>query len=261
VVCLDDLQWADEGSLRLLHAALTVVGDVPMLLAGARRMDVVDGALAGAELLAALPAAVSRIAVEPLTLGQVDELVTALVGGPLPATVLTRVAERTGGNAFLVQEVATLLAESPAALDTAVPAGVHDLLGRRLARLPAGCLEVLAVLSVLGGEAQIDELAAVYGDTDVAVRGELDPAVRAGLVRLRVGARRGRRERLEEWLRRSAAAGVESAPAGPGSDFSEAPASGFEPAALEPVAAPACPPGPATISFPRRRFWSLTSWR
>lgn len=34
--------------------------------------------------------------------------------------------------------------------------------------------------------------------------------------------------------------------AGPGSDFSEAPALECKPAALEPVAAPGCPPGPVT---------------
>jgi hypothetical protein len=32
--------------------------------------------------------------------------------------------------------------------------------------------------------------------------------------------------------------------AGPGSDFSEVPMLGCEPAALEPAAVPACPPGP-----------------
>ena len=36
--------------------------------------------------------------------------------------------------------------------------------------------------------------------------------------------------------------------AGPGSDLSEVPVSGREPAALEPVDAPACPPGPAPSS-------------
>lgn len=37
--------------------------------------------------------------------------------------------------------------------------------------------------------------------------------------------------------------------AGPGSDFSEASTLGLESAALDPVAAPACPPGPVTVTL------------
>jgi hypothetical protein len=36
--------------------------------------------------------------------------------------------------------------------------------------------------------------------------------------------------------------------AGPGSDWSEGPASGYEPAALESGVAPTCPPGPVAIA-------------
>ena len=43
--------------------------------------------------------------------------------------------------------------------------------------------------------------------------------------------------------------------AGPGSDFSEVPAAGCQPAALEPVAAPVCPPGPAALVRASRTIW------
>jgi hypothetical protein len=43
---------------------------------------------------------------------------------------------------------------------------------------------------------------------------------------------------------------VECLVAGPGSDFSEVPALGCESVALEPVAAPVCPPGPVPVSAP-----------
>jgi hypothetical protein len=50
------------------------------------------------------------------------------------------------------------------------------------------------------------------------------------------GAGSNRENGLADWRR--------SLLAGPGSDFSEAPAPGCEPAALEPAAVPTCPPGP-----------------
>ncbi len=49
--------------------------------------------------------------------------------------------------------------------------------------------------------------------------------------------------------------GVGSLVAGPGSDFSEVPAAGCEPAALEPVAVPTCPPGPAAWARASRAIW------
>jgi hypothetical protein len=50
--------------------------------------------------------------------------------------------------------------------------------------------------------------------------------------------------------------GVGSFPAGPGSGFSEVPVQGLEPAALEPVAVPGCPPGPVPGALA-----SLVIWR
>jgi hypothetical protein len=43
--------------------------------------------------------------------------------------------------------------------------------------------------------------------------------------------------------------------AGPGSDFSEVPAPGCEPAALELAAVPMCPPGPAAFARVSRTIW------
>jgi hypothetical protein len=42
---------------------------------------------------------------------------------------------------------------------------------------------------------------------------------------------------------------------GPGSDLSEVPVVGCEPAALEPVAVPRCPPGPAALARASRSIW------
>src|ERR1022692_2082983 len=49
--------------------------------------------------------------------------------------------------------------------------------------------------------------------------------------------------------------GVGSFAAGPGSDFSKAPVQGLEPAALEPVAVPGCPPGPVFEALASLIIW------
>lgn len=192
VVCLDDLQWADEGSLRLLHAAIAGTADAAVLLAGSRRIDLEDGDPRTADLLAALPSSMVRMTVEALGPDQVGEFVSALTGCPVTPDLLDRVVQRTGGNPFFVREVTALLAESANGADTAVPPGARDVLNRRLARLPARCREVLGVLSVLGEQATFDDVAAVCGTSDVAVRRQLDPAVRSGWIHTDPARRRMR---------------------------------------------------------------------
>lgn len=184
VLCLDDLHWADRPSLGLLHEAITALADVPVLVAGSRRADVAGADPGVADLLAALPSAMARMTVEPLTSGQVGELVSALTGRPVQSDVLGRMVQRTGGNPFFVRELAALLVESGSAAATALPPGVRDVLDRRLARLPAACREVLAALSVLGEQAGFGDLAAVCGLSDRALLRDLDPAVRSGWIRV-----------------------------------------------------------------------------
>src|SRR6266536_4830554 len=66
----------------------------------------------------------------------------------------------------------------------------------------------------------------------------------------------GRREVAEERIVLLAGVGVGSCAAGPGSDFSEVPVQGLEPATLEPVVVPVCPPGPVAVARA-----SLVIWR
>ena len=149
VLALDDLQWADDGSLALLHYVL-------------RRSP-------GARLAVVLgirPATVGRDALEPLAAGGVPLTTVAL--GPLPAdetavlarslgvtdpALLTRIAAESGGNPFFVTE-----------LSRAAPAGVHP--GEPLAVTPALRRLVTDRLAGLGPDVRrVAELAAVMGRT------------------------------------------------------------------------------------------------
>src|SRR5512142_2922868 len=64
----------------------------------------------------------------------------------------------------------------------------------------------------------------------------------------------GRRELAGERIGLLTGAGVGLLAAGPGSDFSEEPVQGSEPATLEPVAVPVCPPGPVARRFASARI-------
>lgn len=166
MVALDDLHWADEGSLRLLEFAARHLTAHAVLLLGAYRDE------EGGQVLRRLAGTGERVLLPGLARAEVAALMTELTGtAPAPAVALD-VWRRTGGNPLLVRELTRLLAaqggyRQPTASTPELLDSVRDILERRLARLSQPCAELLTVAAVLGPEARIDVLHRVAGD-DVA---------------------------------------------------------------------------------------------
>jgi len=179
VIVLDDLHWADVGSLRLLGFAAKELRRVPVLLAGSYRDVEVEGTEAGG-LLAAMGA--DRIRLTGLDRAAVGELLAATAGAPAPAELVRAVADRSGGNPLFVQELARLMAAQGTAAAGGVPDSIKPVLARRLARLSQPCQELLTTAAVIGERFGVDVLARSTGSAGAAVLGLLDEAVRARLV-------------------------------------------------------------------------------
>jgi len=175
LIVLDDLHWADPSSLKLLrHVVATGAGRIALL--GARRaLPPPSGALA--EVLEALARyGGARIDLDGLAEAEVRTLVHAVTGREADAAEAARLRDRTGGNAFLLTELARLdSAES-------VPAAVADVVAARAATLPEPARELLRAAAVVGREFDLALLAAVTGDTEDEVLDRLDPALAEGLV-------------------------------------------------------------------------------
>ena len=187
VVVVDDLHWADVSSLRLLVFLARHVRDAPVLVIGTYRdVEVAVGDHPVRRLLGELAGQAELVQLAGLTAGEVGELLE-MVCGEQPPTVLVRaVHDRTGGNPFFVRQIARLLASQGASLDrapvTGVPPAVGEVLARRLARLPAEVVDLLAVASVVGRRFRVAMVAAVAGAAiEVAVR-LVDGAVRAAVL-------------------------------------------------------------------------------
>ena len=178
LVVLDDLHRADGETLTILA---DVAADRPaariLLLCGYRPAEV-TGPLADclAGLAAREPA---RIALGGLDVAATGQLIVATCARPVDAETATAIAERTGGNPFFIRETARLLdSEGALAATTSVPAGVREVLQRRIARLPAVAQTILGQAAVLGTETGVDVLADVAGaEEDVLL-----DAVEAGLL-------------------------------------------------------------------------------
>lgn len=169
LVVLDDLHRAEGETLQMLRAVVTGLAGAPVLVVATLR-----GAEVGPDLQAALAALADPIAdrIEPAPLRR-DDVVALLerhgVAHPSPATAAL-VATRTAGNPLFVRELARLIAsEGLAAAEHTVPAGVRDVLRRRLARLPAPARSALSRIAVLGRDADVDVALELSGDPDAGL--------------------------------------------------------------------------------------------
>ncbi|HEX4817751.1 MAG TPA: BTAD domain-containing putative transcriptional regulator [Nonomuraea sp.] len=172
LIVLDDLHRADAETLALLTHVVSSAKGSPMLVIGSYRHTEVTEDLA--DTLAALAAhEPMRIQLTGLAPAEVAELVRLIC--PADDAPVAEIAERTGGNPFFVREMARLL---DAEGTLGVPAGVRDVLRRRVARLPATAQTMLRMGAVIGRECDLDTLMAVSGSDEDGVL----EAVEAGLV-------------------------------------------------------------------------------
>ena len=177
VVVLDDLQWADDASLRLLEFASRHLTVDPVLVVGAYRDDEAP------HRLRRLAEATEQIPLAGLARAEVAELMTAISGTSWTEAAATSVWRRTGGNPFLVRELTRLaVAHGDAGSGTTLAAGVYDrvrdVVERRLARLSQPCADLLAVAAVIGPELPMAVLRRVAAETG-DLPGLLDEAVGA----------------------------------------------------------------------------------
>jgi predicted ATPase len=160
LVVVDDLHWADMGSLGLLAFLAAELRAARLVVLGTYRdVDVAAGQPL-AETLGALARqpVVERIALGGLGTADVARLVATTVGTRPGERLVRAVHERTEGNPFFVTELLRLLqsegklqgGDAMTAARRAIPVGVREVLQRRLARLPEQTNAVLLVGAIAG---------------------------------------------------------------------------------------------------------------
>jgi DNA-binding SARP family transcriptional activator len=185
LVVLDDLQWADATSLELLTFLAGRLADEPVFVLGTvRELDVGRND----QLVAALAemtrrAGSRRIGLRGLDAEETNRLLDRVTGVEVSSTVATAIHDRAEGNPFYATELARLLVEDVALDDAAaavaarVPAGVRDVVRRRLARLPESTIDLLQTGAVIGRDIDLTLLALAADRSFDGCLDDLEPAI------------------------------------------------------------------------------------
>jgi DNA-binding CsgD family transcriptional regulator len=181
LIVLDDLQWADAATVRLLvHLATGVTPARLMVVVTYRDTETIGPeSLRAAVAALAREASVSRIRLVGLGEAEVAAHLAAVTGWEVPDSVATAIWRRTGGNPFFVGELGRLLVSSA---DGQLPDGVRDAVRDRLGRLSLSCRTVVAAAAVLGSEVDPVAVAHVTGSDVETVVAALDEASMAAIM-------------------------------------------------------------------------------
>jgi AAA ATPase domain len=192
LLVLDDLQWAERSSLLLLRHVLDAPPEAHVLVVVTLRDGDVEG-MGPLHTLGLFEAgdAVERLELSGLPPSAIERLVAQALGRPVDdeeAEIARWLAEETAGNPLFVQEILRGLDVSDPggslrAVRDRLPERLHDVVRWRLDRLAPQVGDALAAASFIGEEFGLDVLAAALERPALDVRGCLDDAVHAGLVR------------------------------------------------------------------------------
>jgi len=170
LLAIDDLQWADEGSLRLLHYLSRNIRSNKVMICAAYSPEELN---ANDTFAHSMPETLRRMGIENLFFEiklnrlnqmQTTELIESLVGKKgLPAEFTNLLYEESEGNPFFVEEVLKSLVNEglidvdsyrwETSIETSrirLPTTVKDVIARRIDRLDEKTKNMLRYVSVIG---------------------------------------------------------------------------------------------------------------
>ncbi|MGH3016547.1 MAG: AAA family ATPase, partial [Gaiellaceae bacterium] len=181
LLAIDDLQWLDRESARVLQFALRRLRDEPIGMLAAFRSGRERTPLELERIFS--EDRLRRVHVSPLSLGALHRLLRDRLDANFPRPTLRRIHETSGGNPFFALELARVLERHGRPLDPGerlpVPDDVHELSRDRLAALPPETAAALRAAAALSQPTLALVSAAARGDRSV-----LEPAIEAQIVEL-----------------------------------------------------------------------------
>jgi len=173
LVAIDDVQWLDPPSRRIIAFALKRLGDAPVGILATQRGDTDDPL----DLHHALDEWFAEIRLGPLSSGALHHLVRTRLGVRIPRPLMARVHEASGGNPMFALEFARSLVgrHRPQLGPMSMPESLQELVNARVRDYPQNIRRLLAIV-VAADHPTPSLLAAV----DARVSGVLHAALDTG---------------------------------------------------------------------------------
>jgi DNA-binding CsgD family transcriptional regulator len=208
LLVLDDLQWADEASAVLLADVVRQLRGTLILVLATYRESAASDDDTSAGLLPRLSADANteRVDLLGLAAGAVGDMLLA-AGLPASADQAGEVHSETGGNPFLVRELARMLAEQRRG--GPVPGRVAEATAHRLAQLSDPARALARTAAVAGNNFSAGVVARILEVRVLALLGPLDECRAAGF--LVAGDRPGDHRFSHALVRSAVAAGLSAA--------------------------------------------------
>jgi predicted ATPase/DNA-binding SARP family transcriptional activator len=225
LLILDDLHWADDSTLQLLHFLIRqtvgVSEEVRLLMVGTYRPEEIGPASLLNHLQTESKAGgpfgrrIQMIELSGLKEDQLNVLLNAQVGSTCSRQLLLQLNERTQGNPFFAQQMVAVLRNESALQDGAgglqletitgpeLPQAVREAITRRFRHLTAERREVLALSAFLGREFSYPSLEMAWAGDEETLLGTLDYALQAALIQETPTGYTFRHPLLHEVLRES----------------------------------------------------------
>ena len=198
LIFIDDLHWADQGTLALLRYLLRRLQEARILILAPYREAELDRThpLSAALVEWNRERLATRVALGRLSAEETGAMLAALLGEANTSPELGEAIHReTDGNPFFIEEVVKSLIERgeifrveggwdrKGIAELTIPQSIKEAIGRRLDRLSEECEEVLHAAAALGKSFVFSELAASAGMDEDHVLDALDEAACAQLIR------------------------------------------------------------------------------
>ena len=180
VLVFEDLHWGDEELLDFVDHLAEWAADVPLLLVGTARPELLDRRpdWGGGKRNA------TTLSLSPLSDGEIRTLIGSVlrdsdVSAETPGTLLAN----AGGNPLYAEQFARMLLESEGADELPLPETVHGIIAARLDALPPAEKRLLQDASVLGKVFWIEPLTLLGGGERLSLEEHLHALGRKEFVR------------------------------------------------------------------------------
>ncbi|OBA84793.1 hypothetical protein A5642_25605 [Mycolicibacterium mucogenicum] len=179
IIAIDDLQWLDTSSRQVVaFAARRLVGRIALL--GTVRTEPQHSAAVSWLQLPRVDA-VSRIRLQPLSLGKLHGVLVDRLGLSLPRPTMVRIHEISGGNPFYALELARTTGGAAPPGEMSWPGTLAELVQDRIGRVGADAREALLVVAC-AATPSVELVAQVTDSTTDDVVAVLESAESNGIV-------------------------------------------------------------------------------